>query len=258
MWRVQHLRDLFNKVTALFLAMGRAIKGTKPVRKALWAVMRQRAFWISQSWQIVFLAIIVGFWTSQGWGVFNNAPPPFMWITSAMLSILFFGSITTQAFMKAETQAEHFNQGMLLLQLVVIVAGNLAVIGLEFVVGIRFTLIDWVILGTDAAGVGYMRYRMAKGLEWKSPWTRFGYATSLKAVPQFVTAIGVTFGLAKQGPLAIFFLLSQCAGRLLPALKAKWAERKRGPRSDKVAAQVATTSVDQVSAVVLAVSWAPL
>lgn len=246
---MHRLRDLFN-------TMWRGLKGLGPVFKALGRAMSQRRFWISQAWQVVFLAIIVGFWTSQGWGVLNDAPPPFMWITSALMSILFFGSITIEEFMKAKTQAERFNQGMLLLQLVVIVTGNLIVIGMEAVTGIQFTLVDWVILSTDAVGLGYMRYRRAKGLEWRSPWTRFGYATSLKAVPQLVTAVGVAFGLAKQGPLAIFFLLSQCAGRLLPVLKARRAERKRREKSERVSAQVWTTSLDQTSAFLLAGSWA--
>lgn len=255
---MQRLRDLINKAIALLQAVWRGIKTLKPVLKALGSVMRQRRFWISQSWQLVFVAIIVGFWTSQGWGVLNDAPPPIMWITSALMAIVFFGSLTAEAFMAAETLAERYNQGMLLLQTIVIVVGNLAVIGLELVVAPRFTIVDWVILGTDAVGLSFMRYRISRGLDWKSPWARFGFATSLKATPQFVTAVGVAFGLAKQGPWAIFFLLSQCAGRLLPALKARLAERKRGTKSDKVAAQVATTGVDQVSAVVLAASWTPL
>jgi hypothetical protein len=244
------LRDLLNKLLAIWHYLKRMFKSLR-------AVMRLRKFWASQGWQILFLWIIVGFWTSQGYGVLHDSPPPFMWITSALVAISAFAWLTADLFLKAETELERFIQGMLLLQTVFTIIGNLAVIGMEFAVGIRFTLVDWVIVGTDAVGLCYIGWRIRRGgYDWKSPWARRDATTALKAVPQFVTALGILFGLAKQGPLAIGFLLSQCLGRWLPTWKARRAERKGGSTSDKTAAQFATTSIDSASAVaVAACNW---
>lgn len=240
------LRDLFNKLSEVIRYLGRMFK-------SLGAVMCLRRFWLSQGWQILFLWVIVGFWTSQGYGVLHGSPPPFMWITSALMAISAFAWLTADLFLAAETEFERFLQGMLLLQTVVIIIGNLAVIVMEAVVGIRFTLVDWVILGTDIVGLCYMGWRIRRGdYDWKSPWLRRDATTSLKAVPQFVTALGILFGLAKQGPVAILFLLSQCLGRFLPTWRARRAERKKGEKSEKVAAQFATTSIDGSSAIAVA------
>ncbi|HET9411728.1 MAG TPA: hypothetical protein VFO38_02685 [Candidatus Saccharimonadales bacterium] len=220
----------------------------KPTFKKLKPLLKNKSFWVGQSWQLGFLGVIITFWGGQIWATLTGTPPPIAWMISAEIAVVMIAWLSAEVFLQAKTQTEQHVQGMLLVQFAAIILGNSLVIAIEGFKGVAWTPTDTRILLADACGLAVVGILLAfRVFHWKSPWARCGYGISLKVVPQFFTGWGIFTGETMLTWLVIAALVAQCAGRLLPSIVSAHAEHNRGKISDPTLSQLVTTGADQVS-----------
>ncbi len=148
-------------------------------QKAFWRQPHYPLHWTSLACCLVFWLGTIGVFLAQG-----IAPRP-GWLSSAFLSVLVSTWMTWRVYAGMDDPGKRLRPAMLLLAFTAIILLNGALLLLMWVVGAKFEWADWRIIVTASIGVLItFGVTALRGEAYSSGWALFGYATSMKSLPQ--------------------------------------------------------------------------
>ena len=184
--------------------------------EGFFGVAKKWGFWHRQRLLFVALPVIGLFWLFQGVGVLSGRSPLIAWMVCAGLAVIILTVMTFEATEQAQGQAK---EGLLalLLQLMLILVGNSAVLVLELLSGVVWTPLDTAITALACTGAtGVAVFFVAHKQPVNSPWARSGFTVSLKCLPQVFQAWPLLFTNGGLHWLVVVMLVAQGWLRLSP------------------------------------------
>lgn len=183
----------------------------------LLSIWRQREFWRQRHYPLHWtgLGFCVVFWISTNavYLATGNAPRP-GWMLSAFLSVIVSLTMTWRGYLSMKEPAMRVRPAMLLLIFGIIIVLNGLLLTLMWVRGAPFETADWRIVIT--AGVGVFITLAASSIRrapYASDWALFGYATSMKSLPQVWQAWDLLTTAATLNPWVVGSLAVQGSSR---------------------------------------------
>lgn len=185
--------------------------------KPLTRIWGQREFWRQRHYPLHWtgLGFCVVFWISTDavYLITGNAPRP-GWMLSAFLSVIVSTRMTWRGFNGVKDPMARLRLAMLLLNFTVIILLNGLLLALMLVRKEPFEAADWRIVMT--AGAGVVITLIASGIRrdpYTSDWALFGYATSMKSLPQVWQAWDLLATAATLNPWVVGSLAVQGSSR---------------------------------------------
>lgn len=193
---------------------------------------RQKAFWSQPHYGLHWTSLVscLVFWLGTiGVLMWSGTAPRPGWVSVAFLSVHVSYVMARRVYDGTADPDKRLRPAMSLLQFVEIIVLNGALLALMWVLGTPFEWADWRIVITAVVGVLItFIIRGLYGVGYGSGWALFGYATSMKSLPQVWQAWDLLTTPATLNPGVMAFLTVQGTSRWMLARGAY----RDGPTSD--------------------------
>lgn len=164
----------------------------RPKVGALFALWGQKAFWRQSHFPLHWTSLVCGlvFWvgTIAIFLITGTAPRP-GWLFVAFLSVIVSLTMTWRVYDGMKESGKRLRPAMLLLQFTMIILLNGPLLLLMWAFGVQLEWVDWQIIITANVGVLItVIVRAIRRESFTTDWALFGYATSMKSLPQVFQA----------------------------------------------------------------------